>query len=57
MRLPAYDEGSAEHRDLTQRAATVMGACMPGPIQEWTDAFKAWRSFNWAQIQSLRVVW
>ena len=41
MRLPAYDEGSAEHRDLTQRAATVMGACMPGPIQEWTDAFEA----------------
>ena len=40
VRLPNYD-GSPDHRDLTQRAATILGACMPGPISEWTDAFKA----------------
>ena len=40
VRLPNYD-GSPEHRDLVQRSATIMGACMPGPIGEWTDAFKA----------------
>ena len=40
VRLPNYD-GSEKHRDLTQRSATILGACMPGPISEWTDAFKA----------------
>ena len=40
--LPAYDDADPAHRDLTQRAATIMGSAAPGPISDWTDAFEAW---------------
>ena len=40
IQLPNYDEADPKHVDLVQRASTILGTSMPGPISAWTDALK-----------------
>lgn len=41
VQLPNYDGSNMTHKQMVQKSATILGTSMPGPIQAWTDAFKA----------------